>query len=311
MVVWLASYPRSGNTLLRQVLKLCFDLSSCEGLEPAMANQSHSDPVWAEHVGLYFVEGDPAAFYRQALGSAELVAIKSHEMPRDAEKAIYVLRDGRLALGSFLAYQERHSPGTTSFESLVFGDHPYGDWSSHFQAWCERREGPLLVLRFEELLAPDAAVLERIAAFLGLTGPARTWVNPLTALRKRVPEFFGRGEPRWTPSDFWTDARLHAFYTIHGRLLCELGYASAEEVRAGAYPVGSDEERLVRFTREIVARRWELQRECDTRLRVIEDLQRECDARLRLVASLQGDRNRRPERGPSALLRWLRRRGGG
>ena len=37
MLVWLASYPRSGNTLLRQVLKRCFDLTSCEGLEPVPA----------------------------------------------------------------------------------------------------------------------------------------------------------------------------------------------------------------------------------------------------------------------------------
>jgi hypothetical protein len=308
MVVWLASYPRSGNTLLRLVLKLCFDLPSCEGLEPSMANTGHFDPAWTEQVGFYFADGDPAAFYRRALSSAERVAIKSHEMPRDVEKAIYVLRDGRLALRSFVAFQDRYAPGTSSFESLVFGDHPYGDWSTHYRAWCERREGPLLVLRFEELVAADAALLERIAAFLSLTGPARTWVNPLAALRQRIPEFFGQAEPRWTASDFWTDARLRAFHTLHGRLLCELGYASAEEVQAGAYPVGSDEERLVRFTREIVARRWELQRECDARLGVIEELQRECETRLRLVASLQGGRDHRPARGPSALLRWLTRR---
>src|SRR5262249_38743574 len=30
MIVWLASYPRSGNTLLRQVLHQCFGLSSFE-----------------------------------------------------------------------------------------------------------------------------------------------------------------------------------------------------------------------------------------------------------------------------------------
>ena len=45
-LVWLASYPRSGNTLLRQVLKASFDLASCEGLEPVPASSNTVlDPV--------------------------------------------------------------------------------------------------------------------------------------------------------------------------------------------------------------------------------------------------------------------------
>jgi hypothetical protein len=291
VIVWLASYPRSGNTLLRQVLKRCFDLPSCEGLEPELANRERPNPVWVEHFGSYFVEGDPEAFYRRGLGSAELVAVKSHGRPRDTEKAIYVVRDGRLALRSFLAFQDRYHPGTSSFESLLFGDHPYGDWSSHYRAWREQREGPLLLLRFEELLAADAALLGRIAAFLGLPGPARPWASPQAALHAHNPDVFGQGDPRWTPSDFWTEARLRAFHTLHGPLLQELGYASAAEIQAGAYPAGSDPERLVRFTREVVDRRWELQRECDARLGVIESLRRD-----------------RQERTPLTLLRRLVRR---
>jgi Sulfotransferase domain len=298
MLVWLASYPRSGNTLLRQVLKGCFDLPSCEGLEPELANLGQQDPVWVEHFGSYSLEGDPEAFYRRALGSAEPVAVKTHALPRDAEKAIYVVRDGRLALPSFLAFQDRFHPGTSSFESLLLGDHPYGEWSGHYRVWCERREGPLLVLRFEELLGADAALLGRIAAFLGLAGPVRPWVNPQAALHARDPQVFGRGDPRWTPNDFWTDARLRAFYTLHGPLLRELGYASAEEVQAGAYPVGSDEERLVRFTRELVVHRWELQRECDARLDVIESLRGE----------LEREREHSRDRTPLTLLRRLVRR---
>jgi hypothetical protein len=150
------------------------------------------------------------------------------------------------------------------------------------------------LLRFEELLEADAALLARIAAFLGLAGPARPWASPQAALRQHDPDAFGRGDPRWTPSDFWTDARLRVFYTLHGALLGQLGYARAEEVQAGAYPVGSDEECLVRFTRETVARRWEIQRECDARLGVIE--------------SLQGDRERRRDRTALTLLRRLVRR---
>ena len=38
MIVWLASYPRSGNTLLRQVLKRCFGLDSYEAPGPVFVD---------------------------------------------------------------------------------------------------------------------------------------------------------------------------------------------------------------------------------------------------------------------------------
>lgn len=298
MLVWLASYPRSGNTLLRQVLKSCFDLDSCEGLEPLPEQFRVPDGVRDEYYGSYFLDGDPDEFYRRARASAELVLIKTHQLPRDDAKAIYVVRDGRLALKSYVKYQHTYHPGTSSFESLLLGDNAYGEWASHYRAWAARG-GETLVIRFEELVRAGPELLARLAAFLGVGGPARPWVNRHAKLRELDPAFFGPGRTAWAPDPFWTDARLRQFHTLHGPLLAELGYASAAEVEAGAHPADSDEARLLHFAHALAARRNALQAECDARAAAlartkrltdaaVAELRAVCDARERAI--LEQDR---------------------
>lgn len=286
MLVWLASYPRSGNTLLRQVLKGCFDLDSCAGLEPSQAAGIVKPCGDLERIyGEYYFEGDPEEFYRRARSSPELVLVKSHQPPRDEEKAIYVVRDGRLALKSFAAYQDLSYPGTATADDLLIGDHAYGDWTSHYRAWTARA-GQTLVVRFEELVDASPELLARLGSFLALSGTPRAWVNPQAVLRANEPTLFGPGHRVWAPDTFWPPARLRAFYTVHGPLLTELGYASAAEVEEGAHPPGSEHERYLRQTLTLAARVRALQQVCDERLVVIDQLKRVCDERLDALHAL-------------------------
>ena len=57
-VTWLASYPRSGNTLLRTILKHCFGLSS----QSVYPDEEFSEPGVAEAVGHEAVGADPHDF---------------------------------------------------------------------------------------------------------------------------------------------------------------------------------------------------------------------------------------------------------
>lgn len=61
-VTWLASYPRSGNTLLRIVLKRCFGLNSQSVYDDA----EFSGTTLREMVGHESVGDDPARFLNQA-----------------------------------------------------------------------------------------------------------------------------------------------------------------------------------------------------------------------------------------------------
>jgi hypothetical protein len=277
MLVWLASYPRSGNTLLRQVLKTCFDLDSCEGLELVPEQLRDPDGTRYRHYGTYYVDRDWEDFYRKSRESSELVLVKSHQLPRDDAKAIYVVRDGRLAVKSFVKFQDSYHPGESSFTSLLVGDHPYGEWTSHYRAWANRPAGPLLLLRFEELVNPSEETLARIGAFIGVGAPVRPWVSHLGELRQRHPGYFGSGEPAWRPDAFWGESRLRQFYTLHGELLAELGYATAAEAKSGALLAGSDGEQLLRSAHRVAAHRNALQSVCDERAGAMQRLAAEVE----------------------------------
>ena len=93
MIVWLASYPRSGNTLARQMLKQVFchesysqyndrkGIGSCPDVASNVGHRSNEKP-WPE-------------FLAAAKAAPGLHIIETHHPPQDDEPAIYVVRDGR------------------------------------------------------------------------------------------------------------------------------------------------------------------------------------------------------------------------
>ena len=96
MIVWLASYPRSGNTALRILLKAKFGLSSYSEYGDPLdiaANPGGSAAVGHVTHGL-----DPEEFLQEARKSRKTYLIKTHGHPTDGSKAIYVVRDGRSAI---------------------------------------------------------------------------------------------------------------------------------------------------------------------------------------------------------------------
>src|SRR5262249_8985395 len=121
----------------------------------------------------------------------------------------------------------------------------YGDWTGHYRAWTARPAGEALVVRFEELKAPSAEVLGRLAEVLGHHGPIRPWHDPQEDLRRHEPAFFGKGRATWQPGGLWTDAQLRVFFHLHGPLMRELGYATDEETRPPAREGGPTQDDLL------------------------------------------------------------------
>ena len=123
--VWLASYPRSGNTYLRSILWNCFGLKSGS----VYPDRIREDPVVSQHVGHYdgAVRGLFSAEFRR------LPLIKTHEWPSDGRKAIYVVRNGRescLSLWEFLRLTGYDVP----LDDIIAGRHHFGSWSAHLAA---------------------------------------------------------------------------------------------------------------------------------------------------------------------------------
>ena len=94
MIVWLASYPRSGNTFLRVVLHNVYGVSTYSVYED-------NDPV-AQRVGPALVGYRPKPAERtRMIDGADVYFVKTHKRRKaDGFPAIYLVRDGRDAIVS-------------------------------------------------------------------------------------------------------------------------------------------------------------------------------------------------------------------
>lgn len=218
MITWLASYPRSGNTLLRVILKQCFGLSSQSIYDDAELDT----PGVREAIGFEAVGSDPRRFIDDARREARSLYVKTHELPgRDTHPAIYVVRDGRSSVVSYRHYLRGILGRDPSLSDVIRGE---PSWSEHVEAWALSGRPNTLVLRYEHLAAADPRALQQIAAFLDrpLLQAFDTCFERLHALN---PQFFRRGSDAANIAEM--DAvSLRLFEQLHGATLRRIGYGA-------------------------------------------------------------------------------------
>ena len=235
MILWLASYPRSGNTFFRAVLKHVYDIPSIgiyeldqELNQMEMATQQRIKEV---------VDYRPAQTISLAemIASAQVHVAKTHELPRDVHPAVYLVRDGRDALVSHAHYvlqydwkllpEERQSRFYEALRMLV-ETVPFGGWSGNVLAWLAR-SAPTAVLRFEDLFQSPLESVERALAQVNWYPPRRhaDHVPTFEELHDADPQFFRKGRVGAWREEMPDDVH-DLFWERHGEAMERMGYTS-------------------------------------------------------------------------------------
>lgn len=206
--VWLASYPRSGNTFLRTILWHCFDLPSAS----VYPNDLKGNKDLEEYVG--HIEQGPNGEIPFLENCIPL--IKTHKHPTNDYPAIYVVRDGRAASVSLWKFYD----WDLSLDAVIEGRHKYGTWSSHVHSWSPDTRPHTLLLKYEDMVSDLPATLNRISFFL-----------ERDILKKKIPkrETIAGADGRWVKkkSDWRTeisDELMERFTEINGEMLKRMGY---------------------------------------------------------------------------------------
>lgn len=222
MIVWLASYPRSGNTLVRLMLKQVWGLGSYSiyGDEGDITNPAMASQVGHESMGRPFHEA-----YPRMAAAEDLYLLKTHEIPIDAGKAIYVVRDGRAASRSYCHYC-RDFNGITddaaNLRDIILGFTSFGSWSNHLDLWDPLNRPNTLLLRYEDLLAEPGVQIRRISEFLKIE-PRQVWQNSFEELSRLEPRYF-RAASGNRPEDALAGPDLELFWMLHGPWMRSLQY---------------------------------------------------------------------------------------
>lgn len=206
-IVWLASFPKSGNTWLRILLANL--LTPGDGPVDINRLQLNSCPLVNRHRLDNMVLIDTSLLTREELDllrprvaetvaadSAERVYVKVHDNYRTnrvgkslfargrRNRALYIVRDPRDVAVSLShhsgetidrAISELNSPHHAISTAIGFWTKQIPqlltDWSRHVESWTGQRDLPVHVLRYEDLQADPIGTFGKAAAFLGLDTP--------------------------------------------------------------------------------------------------------------------------------------------
>jgi hypothetical protein len=208
--IWLASYPRSGNTLLRTVLWQCFGLRSAS----IYPNDLGGNTELENYVGHIEHGPDGKIFFPED----GLPLIKTHGPPTDDEPSIYIVRDGRAASISLWQFYHEELP----LNAVIAGQHRFGTWANHLAVWRPWERHNTLLIKYEEIIGNLPGILEDISAFL-----SRDILADRIADRDAIVSVDGR----WVRSK--SDQKpeisgvlLERFNEINGEMMQRMGYFS-------------------------------------------------------------------------------------
>jgi hypothetical protein len=201
-IVWIASYPRSGNTWVRYFLGALLNVLRGETTPPdinKLYRFSTWDALniwWAERLGGLpsdaskdAVAAGRMAVHREIAEHGPAIAFvkthallgRSHGHPTINREvtagAIYLLRnplDVAVSSARYLnlpfaaAVERMNQRGYETFNQGAGVYEPYGSWSENVESWTAGALPGVLVLRYEDLLAAPETAFGRLARHLSL-----------------------------------------------------------------------------------------------------------------------------------------------
>lgn len=163
-MIFLASFPRSGNTLFRNVLLEVYGISSLDYHPNRKKFDFDACPVVKTHV---------------------LPQVLPHDVR--SRPAVYLVRDGRDAMVS-MAHSRKDitAPGSNYYLNLVgallsLNDRRVGGWSQNVKAWTAQAS---IVIRYEDLIEDPIREVEKLRALIDLSEPNREKLPTFESLRE-------------------------------------------------------------------------------------------------------------------------------
>ncbi|MEZ4722451.1 MAG: glycosyltransferase [Flavobacteriales bacterium] len=212
----MASYPRSGNTFLRNILVEVYGIESAE--------------FWSE-----------GALTPEQCDAFQVV--KTHHLPNELpeslrrRRVVLLLRDGRDSVVSMAHHRKDIvAPGSDFIQNLdevieaADGSH-FGGWSLHTEKWLPQAD---LVIRFEDLIKDPITQVERLRGLIEMPRADHEKLPGFESLKsgqaKYGPKeagkshlFFRRGKVNAWQDEMNSDQKLR-FWHLHGEVMEIVGY---------------------------------------------------------------------------------------
>ncbi len=200
MIIWLASYPKSGNTWLRMFLKSYYqkpnekfslDGSVLDSFQP----QGFPEQKLLDHLKVDYSKFEEIVKNWETMQDYinlnkktnfvkthnAMCTVGSHQFTslRNTKGAIYLVRDPRDVLVSLshhmgLNYEKtfEHLSSSYNFEYPSSGNKRYkkslmGTWSDHYNSWKNYKSCKILIIRYEDMVRNEINTFTKVMNYLG------------------------------------------------------------------------------------------------------------------------------------------------
>jgi len=257
--ILLTSFPRSGNTYLRNILYEVYGIYSWNNLRKFYNNAEHIQRM-QKKIESGRSNEKKLEKLEELMQFGKFPILKSHELPHEIlpycipdVKIIYMIRDGRDACVSSAHHRsDLIAPGSDFTDNLKqaitasMGSY-FGGWSKNIEEWMKVAHK---VIYFEELVENPIEVTEQLRGILDMPEPDTSKLPTFESQRDGQAHFGGAARPQLSEEERdefnkkffrrgkiggWKDEMpedLHElFWSLHGEMSEKLGYMKDGTIR--------------------------------------------------------------------------------
>lgn len=261
--VLLASFPRSGNTYLRNILYEVYGIYSWNNLRK-FYNNAENIAKLKSRIGMGKNEEQKLKKLAELEQFSNFPIMKTHELPSEIlpycvedVKMIYMIRDGRDACVSAAHHRsDLIAPGSDYLSNLRDAIEPgtgtyFGGWTKNIEEWMKISHE---VIFFEELVKDPIGETERLRELLDLPEPQTDKLPTFESQREGKAYFGGNARPQLSEEekdDFnkkffrkgktggWKEEMpeelQERFWQLHGDMMEKLGYMKNGSINRPAF----------------------------------------------------------------------------
>ena len=219
MIIWLASYPKSGNTWLRMFLKSYFlkpnEKFSLEGsINDTFKPQSFPDQKILDHLKIDYSKFPEIAKNWEAMQDyinlnkrtnyvkthSAMCTVGSYKFTslRNTKGGIYMVRDPRDVIVSLsdhmgIDHQQtfHHMSSSLNFEYPSSGEKRYekslmGTWSDHYKSWKNFKSCKILIIKYEDMVLNEINTFTKVINYLNEIDDVKFESDKLTKALKQT-----------------------------------------------------------------------------------------------------------------------------
>ena len=199
MIIWLASYPKSGNTWLRMFLKSYFmkpgeKLSLMRSKLDNFRDQGFPDQYTLDHLNVDCDKFEDIVKNWEAMQDyinlnnrtnfvkthSAMCTVGSYQFTtlRNTKGGIYMVRDPRDVVDSLshhmgLNHEQTlgHMSSSYNFEYPLLGNKGYkkslmGSWSDHYNSWKNFKSCKILIIKYEDMVSDELNTFTKVINYL-------------------------------------------------------------------------------------------------------------------------------------------------